>query len=270
LLYFKYKAVVYWVIVLKRFKIMPRTRFEIINNKITFYIEEIKSLKDAGMAYFFGFGLLIILLIPVFIIELSILSITGKDLGWFQSSAYVEKRATPGNATEFKMENDSFLNNYDGQTVEELIQLQQTHRVDSLVLAFESALEARRDAGEKLNEIEHTILAVEALEREVNNGGFSQFFYNSSVEYTPIIVTALKNIGCFKIADLTQKAIDILGVDSLDPDTIEHRMDPGDEALLDALGELDEIYFDSDEINEAPEYALFEYIKTHRKNIKLA
>jgi hypothetical protein len=250
---------------------MPHTRFDIINIKIYFYTEEIKSLKDAGMLYFLGFGLLIILLFPVFIIELSILLITGKDLGWFQSSANVEKRINrPDKITELKIEGDSFLNNYDGQTVDELIQLQQSHRIDSLVLTFESALEARRDAGEKLNETELTILAVEAFEREVNNGGFSQFFYNSSAEYAPIIVASLNNIGCLKLADLAQKAIDTLAIDSLDQDTIENRMDPDDKALEEALGELDEIYFNGDKDNEVPGYALFEYIKAHRENIKLA
>ncbi|MGI9318380.1 MAG: DMP19 family protein, partial [bacterium] len=104
--------------------------------------------------------------------------------------------------------------------------------------------------------------------REVGNGGYSQFFYNSSVEYAPIIVDSLRAIGCNEIADLTQKAIELLGVDSLDPEVIEERMDPDDDALEDALGELDDIYFN--EVEDVPSYALFDYIKQNRKSIKLA
>ncbi len=164
-------------------------------------------------------------------------------------------------------EGDDFLDQYDGQSVDELIQLQKTYRIDSIVLAFEAALDSRKEKGEKLSEVELTILAIEAFEREINNGGFSQFFYNSSVEYTPIIVNCLKNIGCNELAALAQKSIDILNVKSLDPDLIEQRMDPDDEELEEALGELDIIFYDNE---ETPAYALFEYIKNNRLNISLS
>jgi len=98
-------------------------------------------------------------------------------------------------------EGDDFLDQYDGQSVDELIQLQKTYRIDSIVLAFEAALDSRKEKGEKLSEVELTILAIEAFEREINNGGFSQFFYNSSVEYTPIIV------NCFTAVPLTFTAM---------------------------------------------------------------
>ena len=164
-------------------------------------------------------------------------------------------------------EGDKFLDQYNGQTVDELIQLQETHRIDSIVLAFEAALDSRKDKGEKISEVELTILAVEAFDREVNNGGFSQFFYNSSVEYTPIIVQCLGTIGCNELATLAQKSINILNLTSLDPDSIEQRMDPDDDKLEEALGELDDIFY---ETQEAIAYALFEYIKSNRLNISLS
>ena len=163
-------------------------------------------------------------------------------------------------------EEDKFLNQFDGQTVDELIQLQKTHRIDSIVLAFEAALDSRKDKGEELSEVELEILAIEAFEREINNGGFSQFFYNSSVEYTPIIVKCLNNIGCNKLAALAKKSIDILNLESLDPDSIEQRMDSDDDELEDALSQLDDIFYDTE---EAVAYALFEYIKSSRSNISL-
>lgn len=165
-------------------------------------------------------------------------------------------------------EGDIFLDSYTGQSADELIALQKTHRIDSLVLAFESALDAKKESGQEVSGVELIILAVEALEREVGNGGYSQFFYSSSVEYVPIIVDSLRSIGCNEIADLTQKAIDLLGVESLDPEEIEERMDPDDEELEESLDKLDNIYLN--EVNDVPGYALFDYIKTHRELIKLA
>ncbi len=163
-------------------------------------------------------------------------------------------------------EGDLFLDRYDGQTVDELINLQSTHRIDSIVLAFEASLDSRKEAGEKLTDAELVVLAIEAFEREVNNGGFSQFFYNSSVEYAPIIVNSLKSIGCDKLAELAQKSIDIVAVDVSNTEEVEDRMDPDDEVLEDALGELDDIFYD---IEEIPAYALFDFIKSNRKNIRL-
>ena len=164
-------------------------------------------------------------------------------------------------------EGDIFLDQYDGQTVDELIQLQKTHRIDSIVLAFEAALDSRKEKGEEISEVELTILAIEAFDREINNGGFGQFFYNSSVEYTPIIVKCLNSIGCNELAALAQKSIDILNVESLDPDSIEQKMDPDDDELEEALSELDDIFYDTE---EAIAYALFEYIKSNRLNISLS
>ena len=67
-----------------------------------------------------------------------------------------------------------WLDGYSGETIDELIALAGSHRIDSIVLAIEEAL-LRRELGE-LNEAETTVLAIEALEREVNNGGYHRFF----------------------------------------------------------------------------------------------
>ena len=91
-----------------------------------------------------------------------------------------------------------WLDQYTGQTTDELIALEGEYRTDSLVLAFEQALDQKtaRAGTEELTAEERVVLAVEALEREVNNGGYGQFFTNDSNEYTPIIVDALMRIGC--------------------------------------------------------------------------
>ena len=60
---------------------------------------------------------------------------------------------------------------------------------------------------ENLTESEKTFVYVDILEREVNNGGFDQFFYNSSGEFTHEILEAYQKIGADKTADLINRAI---------------------------------------------------------------
>lgn len=99
---------------------------------------------------------------------------------------------------------EAFLEGYDGQSTDELIALAGKYRIDSLVLAFEQAIQQKAAAPSKA---EAYVLAVEALEREVNNGGYSQFFVNSSSDYAGIVVEALQAIGCPKTAAMTADAI---------------------------------------------------------------
>ena len=81
---------------------------------------------------------------------------------------------------------DDFLPSWAGQSTDELIALAGKYRIDSLVLAFEQAIHGKADVSPK----ERWILAVEGLEREVNNGGYAQFFLNSSVDYVADIEPA--------------------------------------------------------------------------------
>jgi hypothetical protein len=112
-----------------------------------------------------------------------------------------------------------WLDRYSGESTDALISLENEYRLDSIVLAFEQALDqkAARSGIESLTAEEYVVLAVEALEREVNNGGYSQFFFNSSNKYAPIIVDTLQRIGCPEAARLTKRAMDIVGVDPTAP-----------------------------------------------------
>ncbi|WP_449437080.1 DMP19 family protein [Pedobacter steynii] len=49
---------------------------------------------------------------------------------------------------------------------------------------------------------------IQELEREVNNGGFYQYFFNSAGDYTNDTIPALNAISAFKTALILQKAID--------------------------------------------------------------
>jgi hypothetical protein len=58
----------------------------------------------------------------------------------------------------------------------------------------------------KLNSSQQVILIVENLEREINNGGFNQFYFNSSGNHAQITVEYLRKIGADKTAELVEKA----------------------------------------------------------------
>jgi hypothetical protein len=75
-----------------------------------------------------------------------------------------------------RMTEKEWLDERGGRNIEQLIALELTHRIDSIVVAIEDALMAKSE----VTEAEQVVLTVEAMEREVNNGGFEQFFLNSS------------------------------------------------------------------------------------------
>jgi|RhiMetdeSRZDD1v2_1073273.scaffolds.fasta_scaffold68819_3 uncharacterized protein DUF4375 len=105
-----------------------------------------------------------------------------------------------------------WLTKYSGETTSELVALEATYRKDSIVVAFEQALgqkSFRLGGSSFLTKEERVVLAVEALEREVNNGGYDLFFLNSSVEFVTEIVSALERIGRSDVASVTQRAIHI-------------------------------------------------------------
>lgn len=58
-----------------------------------------------------------------------------------------------------------------------------------------------------LNEYERTIFVTQELENEVNNGGFIQFFDNSSGQFANEIVQAFSKIGAVKTAEICRKAV---------------------------------------------------------------
>jgi YD repeat-containing protein len=47
---------------------------------------------------------------------------------------------------------------------------------------------------------------IDALEGEVNNGGFHQYFYNSAGDRTAETIQALEIVGAFAMADIVNRA----------------------------------------------------------------
>jgi hypothetical protein len=158
-----------------------------------------------------------------------------------------------------------WLDQFSGETVEQLLSLQRKYRIDSLVLAFEQALNQKlaREGEATLTREERVILDVEALEREVNNGGYSQFLGNAP-ESVATIVDSLLRIGCPKIAGLTQKALDAVGTPSLNTADISSLLKTPDQQRDNALTQCDDAYF---EAPERIETQLFSFIVANKTAI---
>jgi hypothetical protein len=58
------------------------------------------------------------------------------------------------------------------------------------------------------NKSRQAIYMIWALEAEVNNGGYNQFYFNSSAQFYKHLPDALKLIGASKFADLTKRTND--------------------------------------------------------------
>lgn len=155
---------------------------------------------------------------------------------------------------------------YSGQSAKELLSSEGQYGTASLVLGFEHGIQnkAKRKGEHSLSEEERFVLAVEALEREVNNGGYEQFFTNASWVFAPIIVRALQRIGCPVTAAITQTAIDALGISELSVETINTVMRKKDPNLDIKLEWCDEAYYTGP---EPIADRLFAYIKANRHRI---
>jgi hypothetical protein len=64
------------------------------------------------------------------------------------------------------------------------------------------------DEMDKLTEQQKQFYYNQCLEREINNGGFNQYFLNSSGDFAHKTVQSLQTIGANKTAVILQKAID--------------------------------------------------------------
>jgi hypothetical protein len=160
-----------------------------------------------------------------------------------------------------------WLNAYSGETVDELLALEGKYRIDSLVVAFEQAMDqkAARVGENKLSDEERIILAVEALEREVNNGGYGQFFVNSSREYAPIIADALRRIACPKTADITNQALKVVQRIPMTDEEMENFTYKENQERQEMLAECDKLYFEGPKNIEE---SLFAFIKANRAKIQ--
>jgi hypothetical protein len=87
--------------------------------------------------------------------------------------------------------------------------------------------------------------AIWAVESEVNNGGFAQYFFNDSGESASFVVEALETIGAPKTAAICKRAIATAFPEGLPqaPETIRSLAADFPDPILEGLQPLDEEFF---------------------------
>jgi Domain of unknown function (DUF4375) len=157
-----------------------------------------------------------------------------------------------------------FLNRYRGESLDELIAMEGRYRTDSIVVTIHQLLLDKQ----RLSEAERTVIVIEALERDVNNGGFHQFFMNGP-EHAAEIVVALRRIGSPEAADLAQRAVDALRLGPApSAEAVKAVIHDADDQRDGVLHGCDESYY----ANAAGQIGdqLFAYIKANRNEIDLS
>ncbi len=101
---------------------------------------------------------------------------------------------------------------YDDDTDEEIDdeEFEEESESDDLVERTFESIVAKCDDGDRmdtLNSHERILYITQTLEQEINNGGFSQFFYNSPGDFANEVVEAFTAIGANKTAAICQKAL---------------------------------------------------------------
>jgi hypothetical protein len=155
---------------------------------------------------------------------------------------------------------------YSGQTAIELIACRSSHRIDSLLCGFEEGILNKLDQQGGISGEERLVLAVMALQREVNDGGHRQFFRNSSPEFAPIIQSSLLRIHCRATAEIVTDAMAALGLTDISPDTVSAALRGDDPVRDQALRDCDDRFYRTNEI----EPNLFSFVEAHQDKIQLA
>ena len=129
---------------------------------------------------------------------------------------------------------------------------------NDFVIAMKEHLDKKTQYGEDMSVLskeERIFYITQTLEMEVNNGGFSQFFYNSSGDFANELVGAFAAIGANATVAICQSAIEALGCDiPIDRDERQEMLDELEfeyEWIEEVLEECDEAFFSyEDNLNE--------------------
>lgn len=102
-----------------------------------------------------------------------------------------------------------FSINASSQTGFDIDKVLKLERRDKIVTEIDTYLNKKCEYGEKVNLLNNSqkiLWIIENLEREINNGGFNQFYWNSSGNYANETIDALILIEAYKTAEIVKKA----------------------------------------------------------------
>lgn len=128
---------------------------------------------------------------------------------------------------------------------------------NDFVIAMKEHLDEKTRYGDDMSGLtapERIFYITQSLEMKISNGGFSQFFYNSSGDFSNELVDAFTAIGATKTAAICRRAITAFGrdipvdrdereemLDELESDEIDEILEECDDAFYDYEDDLDEL-----------------------------
>jgi hypothetical protein len=120
----------------------------------------------------------------------------------------------------------------------------------------------------QLTPAERVVFCLDGLEREVNNGGFAQFFENSAGDHAMDTIEALKTLGAAQMAALVADAVSVFpeGRPATDRERRQEqlaRLDPQAKAKLD---QLDDAFYKYPENLAALER---QYVRAHQDQFRM-
>ena len=118
-----------------------------------------------------------------------------------------------------------------------------------------------------LSQAEQTVYCLDALEREVNNGGFDQFFFNSSGDTAMETIAALERLGAKHTAALVRRAVAVFpdGQPVADRDAREKQMATLPDSARELWSKLDDEFYEYRDNLAVLERA---YVQAHRADFR--
>jgi len=124
------------------------------------------------------------------------------------------------------------------------------------------------EAVKSLSHSKRVVFVIHIIEKEVNNGGFNQFYFNRTKQFGAMAEDAFESIGAFKFAEIVKAA-------NLFYSVIEKDLEKYDDGSLESfsesysdnpLNELDHKFYQL--YNEEPlDQLLIRFIRTHIKEL---
>ena len=116
----------------------------------------------------------------------------------------------------------------------------------STVIELDNLISQLCEYGERMESLspaQRVFYLNQSLEREVNNGGFHQFFFNSSGDNADQTVDSLESIGALKTAELLRQAISKFPGGKVPADADERQVLMIDTLSNEAFQDLDGKFF---------------------------
>lgn len=152
-----------------------------------------------------------------------------------------------------------------GKTTEEILAHEKTHDAITLVGALVFRINAKPFARRSLTE--RKLAAVYALQAEVNNGGFDQYFFNDSGDESTLALQGLEEMGSAQGARLLRRASNVFPLGKPPADRVKRqalveRLRPRAQATW---GACDHGFYTLDDLGERA----LAYAKRYRTQINL-